>query len=94
MGLKYVLLRAGRGMGTDETVRVEDVTGTVDDLAAGLRPWLLAYLRNGFHDNGWYIACLVATNKAGVYDTYRSLAMEDVLWYWDEECAPVSRVTT
>lgn len=87
---KYVLLRVGNGVGTDVTVKTEEVTGTVDDLTTGLRPWLLAYLRNGFHDHGWYVGCLVAADKAGFYDTYCSLTMQDVLWFWDVECAPVS----
>jgi hypothetical protein len=87
---KYVLLRTKEGYNADETHKAEDVTGTMDDLTAGLRPWLLAFLRDGSHPDGWYLSCLVATDEAGAYDTYHSLASEHVIWYWDEEYVPVS----
>ncbi|MPZ84919.1 MAG: hypothetical protein GEV28_32860 [Actinophytocola sp.] len=83
---------AGDRFGSDETITTEDVPGAEADLTAGLRPWLLAYLNNGCHGNGWYIAFLVATTETGAYDTYDSLAAEDVIWYFDEECAPLSAI--
>ncbi|MCT2587094.1 hypothetical protein [Actinophytocola gossypii] len=89
---KYVLLMVGRNPFLNTTVTTEDVKGTETELTTALRPWLLAYLRNGFHDNGWYSACLVAPDEHGSYDTYHSLAMEDIIWYWDEECAPLSQL--
>ncbi|OLF10931.1 hypothetical protein BLA60_12930 [Actinophytocola xinjiangensis] len=89
--LKYVLLLAGAVNGTDETVTTLDVTGTVGELTVGLRPWLLATLRSKEHTNGWYIACLVTVNHDRTYDTYLSLAMESTLWFWDEECVPISQ---
>jgi hypothetical protein len=90
--LKYVLIMIGRNPFMNTTVTTEDVTGAVADLAAGLRPWLLTHLRTGFRDNGWYAGCLVTPDEDGSYDTYHSLAMEDVIWYWDEECAPLSQL--
>ena len=91
--LKYVLLLAGPVFGTDETVTTLDVTGTgsVGELTVGLRPWLLTTLQSKEHVNGWYIGCLVTVDEEGTYDTYLSLAMESALWYWDEECVPVSQ---
>jgi hypothetical protein len=92
-GFKYVLMLMGRNVYLHETIATEDVTGAMEDLATGLRSWLLAYMRNGSRDNGWYTGCLVATDEDGSYDTYLSLAVEDAIWYWDEECAPLSRLT-
>jgi hypothetical protein len=91
--MKYVLLMMGTDAYLDETLATEDVTGTIEDLTAGLRPWLLAYLEKGEHANGWYTGRLVATDEDGSYDTYLSFAVEDVLWFWDEECAPLSSIT-
>lgn len=88
--MMYVAVRMGNGIGSDVTVTAADVTGTMDDLKAGLRPWLLAYLSEESRDHGWYVGALVAVDEDGTYDTYWSLAMEDVLWFWDQECAPVS----
>lgn len=85
-----MLTLAGDRLGWDETITTEDVTGAVDDLTAGLRPWLRGYLNNGSHGNGWYLAYLVTTTETGAYDTYHSLAAEDVIWYFDEECTPLS----
>jgi hypothetical protein len=92
--LMYVAVRMGNGIGSDVTVTTEDVTGTVDDLKAGLRPWLLALLRDGSHDHGWYVGCLVGVDDDGAYDTYWSLAMEDVLWFWESECVPLSQLSS
>jgi len=92
-GFKYVLMLMGRNVYPAETIATEDVAGAVADLTTGLRPWLLAYLSNGSRDNGWYTARLVTTDEDGCYDTYLALADEDALWYWDEECLPLSRLT-
>jgi hypothetical protein len=91
-GLKYVVTLAGSNIFLDKIIETEDVAGASAELTAGLRPWLLAYLRSGPRDNGWYTGCLVATDEDGAYDTYLALAIEDVIWYWDEECAPVSQL--
>ena len=93
VGHKYVLTIAGTGPFLDQTVATEDVTGAVADLVAGLRPWLLAHLAKKPRANGWYTGCLVETDEHGHYDTYLSLATEDVVWYWDEEFAARSQLT-
>lgn len=91
--MKYVLMMMGKDLYLDTTVTTEDVTGTSEELTAGLKPWVLAHLKTGPHPNGWYTGRLVETDEDGDYDTYHSLAVEDVIWYWDEECVPVSSIT-
>jgi hypothetical protein len=90
-GFRYVLRRTGKYPYSDRTVASEDVSGTVEDLTAGLRPWLLAYLTSRSRDNGWYIAYLVTEDA--FYDPYHAVADDDVIWYWDEEWVPLSRFT-
>lgn len=90
MGLKYVLMLMGSDLYLVRTVATEDVSGTLDEAVAGLRHWLLTQLSNSSHDNGWYTGRLVRTDDDGSYDTYFSLAVEDAIWYWDQECVPVS----
>jgi len=91
-GFKYVVRLIGRNAFQDETVTTLDVTGDQAMLTAGLRPWLLGYLSTGSRQDGWYTGCLVAADENGYYDTYFSLAVEDVIWYWDGECVPLSQL--
>lgn len=91
-GFKYVVKLIGRNVFQDETVTTLDVIGDQAMLTAGLRPWLLGFLSTGSREGGWYAASLVATNDDGHYDTYFAVAAEDVIWYWDEECVPLSQL--
>ena len=90
-GFRYVLRLSGRSPLSDRTVASEDVSGTPADLTAGLRPWLLAYLKSKPRDYGCYSAYLVTEDA--FYDPYHALADHDIVWYWDEECVPLSRLT-
>jgi hypothetical protein len=93
-GFKYVVKLIGRNAFQDETVATLDVAGDLAVLTAGLRPWLLGYLSIGSREDGWYAGCLVTTDDDGHYDTYLAVAVEDVIWYWDEECVPLSQLDT
>jgi hypothetical protein len=86
----YVVTQMGNGFGQDKSIAVTGVNGPLDNLTAELRPWLLDFLRDGDRDNGWYCCSLVAVDEDGGYDTYCALAAVDILWYWDQECVPVS----
>lgn len=75
-------------IGWERTHVFIQVTGSVDELTTRLRPWaleILAWLKYG---NGIYIAYLVEVAADGTYDTNLDLAVEDVVWLYEQEYVP------
>lgn len=91
---RYVAQLLNENIHQDKTVNTKNVTGSIDELIAGLRQWLLSILHEAPHADGWYLASLVERDENGAYDPYLATASADVLWFWGEECLPRSRFTT
>jgi hypothetical protein len=75
-------------VGWERTQAFISVTGSVEELTSRLRPWALETLSWLKYGNGIYIAYLVEVDADGGYDTYLSLEVEDIVWFYEQEYVP------
>ncbi|MPZ80621.1 MAG: hypothetical protein GEV28_09585 [Actinophytocola sp.] len=87
----FVLAEERGGIGElkwDHTRAVLEVFGTVAELTARLRPWALEVITCERYSDGRYFAYLVELDDDGEFETYLAVAIEDVIWFYEQEYVP------